>query len=79
MLSSFASGALDPCTLNGTVYCLRNDLAPVVLWYNAPLMKQFGYQVPTTWAQYEQIGEEVATQHPGYIVGSAGNTFTPEI
>jgi ABC-type glycerol-3-phosphate transport system substrate-binding protein len=79
VLSGFASGALNPCTVNGTVYCLRNDLAPVVLWYNATLMKQFGYQVPTTWAQYEQIGEEVATQHPGYIVGSAGDTFTPEI
>src|ERR1700758_1706806 len=79
VLSQFSSGALDPCTVNGTVYCLRNDLAPVVLWYNAPLMKQWGYQVPTTWAQYEQIGEEVATQHPGYIVGSAGDTFAPEI
>ena len=65
--------------MNGTVYCLRNDLAPVVLWYNAPLMKQWGYQVPTTWPQYEQIGQEVATQHPGYIVGAAGDTFTPEI
>ena len=42
-------------------------------------MKQWGYQVPTTWPQYEQIGEEVAKQHPGYIVGTAGDTFTPEI
>ena len=74
-----ATGALAPCTVNGTVYCLRNDLAPTVLWYNAPLMKQWGYQVPTTWQQYEQIGEEVAKQHPGYIVGAAGDTFTPEI
>ena len=65
--------------MNGTVYCLRNDLAPVVLWYNATLMKQWGYQVPTTWPQYEQIGQEVAKQHPGYIVGAAGDTFTPEI
>ena len=65
--------------MNGTVYCLRNDLAPTMLWYNAPLMKQWGYQVPTTWQQYEQIGEEVAKQHPGYIVGAAGDTFTPEI
>ena len=79
VLSKFTTGALAPCTVNGTVYCLRNDLAPVVLWYNAPLMKQFGYQVPTTWAQYQQIGEQVAKQHPGYIVGSAGDTFTPEI
>jgi ABC-type glycerol-3-phosphate transport system substrate-binding protein len=78
-LSQFSTGALAPCTVDGTVYCLRNDLAPTVLWYNAPLMKQWGYQVPTTWAQYEQIGEEVARQHPGYIVGAAGDTFAPEI
>jgi len=79
VLSQFSAGALAPCTVNGTVYCLRNDLAPVVLWYNAPLMKKWGYQVPTTWPQYEQIGQEVAKQHPGYIVGAAGDTFAPEI
>lgn len=79
VLSQFSPGALDPCTVNGTVYCLRNDLAPAMLWYDAPLMKQWGYQVPTTWPQYEQLGEEVAKQHPGYIVGAAGDTFTPEI
>ena len=79
VLSQFSPGALAPCTVNGTVYCLRNDLAPTMLWYNAPLMKQWGYQVPTTWQQYEQIGQEVAKQHPGYIVGAAGDTFTPEI
>jgi multiple sugar transport system substrate-binding protein len=79
VLSKFTTGALAPCTVNGTVYCLRNDLAPVVLWYDSKLMKQFGYQVPTTWAQYQQIGEDVAKKHPGYIVGSAGDTFTPEI
>jgi ABC-type glycerol-3-phosphate transport system substrate-binding protein len=79
VLSQFSTGALAPCTVNGTVYCLRNDLAPTMLWYNAPLMHKWGYQVPTTWPQYEQIGEEVARQHPGYIVGAAGDTFTPEI
>ena len=79
VLSNFSTGALAPCTVNGVVYCLRNDLAPVVLWYNAALMKKWGYQVPTTWPQYEQIGQEVAKQHPGYIVGAAGDTFTPEI
>ena len=78
-LSNFASGALDPCTVNGKVYCLRNDMAMVVLWYNAKLMKQWGYQVPTTWPQYQQLGLKVAREHPGYIVGNAGDTFTPEI
>jgi ABC-type glycerol-3-phosphate transport system substrate-binding protein len=78
-LSNFASGSLDPCTVSGKVYCLRNDLSQVVLWYNASLMKKWGYQVPTTWPQYEQLGETVAKQHPGYLVGNAGDTFTPEI
>ncbi len=78
-LSNFATGSLNPCTVNGKVYCLRNDLSQVVLWYNASLMKQWGYQVPTTWPQYEQLGETVAKQHPGYLVGNAGDTFTPEI
>jgi ABC-type glycerol-3-phosphate transport system substrate-binding protein len=78
-LHNFATGALNVCTVNGKVYCLRNDLAQVVLWYNAPLMKKWGYQVPTTWPQYQHLGEQVAQQHPGYLVGNAGDTFTPEI
>ncbi|MES4907724.1 MULTISPECIES: hypothetical protein [unclassified Streptomyces] len=43
----FAEGANDVCTVSGTVYCLRNDLSQAVLWYNAPLLKKFGYRVPT--------------------------------
>ena len=65
------------CTVNGKVYCLRNDLAQVVLWYNAALMKKWGYQVPTTWPQYEALGLKVAKQHPGYLVGNAGDTVHP--
>jgi ABC-type glycerol-3-phosphate transport system substrate-binding protein len=78
-LSNWATGALSPCTVSGKVYCLRNDLAAEVLWYNAKLMKQWGYSVPTTWQQYEQLGLQVAKQHPGYLVGNDGDTFTPEI
>jgi multiple sugar transport system substrate-binding protein len=78
-LAGWATNANEPCTVGGTVYCLRNDLAQTVLWYNATLMKQWGYSVPTTWQQYEQLGEKVAAQHPGYLVGSAGDTWTPEV
>jgi multiple sugar transport system substrate-binding protein len=78
-LSNFATGSLGVCTVSGKVYCLRNDLAQAVLWYNAALMKKWGYQVPTTWPQYEALGLKVAKQHPGYLVGNAGDTFTPEI
>ncbi|WP_407987020.1 ABC transporter substrate-binding protein [Kitasatospora sp. CMC57] len=78
-LGQFAKGANDVCTVDGTLYCLRNDLSQAVLWYNAPLMQQFGYTVPTTWEEYQQLGEKVAAEHPGYLVGDAGDAFTPEI
>ncbi|MYS21185.1 multiple sugar transport system substrate-binding protein [Streptomyces sp. DvalAA-14] len=78
-LAGWSKGANDPCTVNGTQYCLRNDLAQTVLWYNSALMKQWDYQVPTTWEEYEALGKKVAAEHPGYLVGSAGDTFTPEI
>ena len=61
------------------MYCLRNDIGQNVVWYNATLMKKFGYQVPTTWEQYQALGAEVAKQHPGYIIGSVGDPWTPEV
>ncbi|MDX3694543.1 ABC transporter substrate-binding protein [Streptomyces europaeiscabiei] len=78
-LGQFAKGANDVCSVDGTLYCLRNDLSQAVLWYNAPLLKKFGYAVPTTWEEYQQLGEKVAEEHPGYLVGDAGDSFTPEI
>ncbi|HUX71976.1 MAG TPA: extracellular solute-binding protein [Cellulomonadaceae bacterium] len=78
-LDGFTPGALTPTTVDGTVYGLRNDLAPTVTWYDKSLMDKFGYTVPTTWEQYEALGKRVATEHPGYIVGSIGDPWTPEV
>ncbi|AGL19188.1 ABC transporter substrate-binding protein [Actinoplanes sp. N902-109] len=78
-LDKFTAGALNPCTVDGKVYCLRNDLAQAVLWYNKSLLDKFGYQVPTTWQQYQALGEKVAREHPGYIVGTVGDAWTPEV
>lgn len=72
--SGFADGALAGCTFDGKVYCLRNDIGQVVLWYNKTLMSKFGYQVPTTWAQYQALGEQVAKEHPGYVIGDFGGS-----
>src|SRR5271170_2510790 len=69
IVNGYPKGVLNVCTENGRLICLRNDNAQNVLWYNAPLMKKWGYSVPTTWAQYEALGVEVAKQHPGYIIG----------
>ena len=56
LIDGFADGALDPCMFDGHLYCLRNDLAQVVLWYDAKLMEEWGYAVPTTWEEYEELG-----------------------
>ena len=77
-LDNFAKGALSPCQYNGHTYCMRNDIAQVMLWYNKTLMDKWGYQVPTTWQQYQDLGLKVAKEHPGYLVGSVGDTNSQE-
>ncbi|MFJ6894721.1 ABC transporter substrate-binding protein [Streptomyces hokutonensis] len=77
-LDGFAKGSLTPCQFGGHTYCMRNDIAQVLLWYNKSLMDKWGYQVPTTWQEYEALGKKVAKEHPGYLVGSVGDTNSHE-
>ncbi len=63
----------DWCILDGHYYCVKNDLAQTVLWYNKTLMTQFGYKIPTTMAEFVAIGLDVAKNHPGYSLGSLGD------
>ncbi|MBQ1445030.1 MAG: extracellular solute-binding protein [Renibacterium sp.] len=65
----------ESCRIDGKLYCLKNDLAQSVLWYDKALMDQFGYQVPKTWQEYADLGRRVAAENPGYIIGSAGFKF----
>lgn len=74
VLDKFAPGSNAPCTFDGKLFCLRNDLAQNVLWYNKPLMDKFGYKVPTTWEEYELLGEQVAKDHPGVVIGAFGDS-----
>ena len=46
-----------------------------MLYVNKKLMDQFGYQVPTTWQEWAALGGKVATEHPGYIIGTVGDSF----
>ncbi|MER5427547.1 extracellular solute-binding protein [Streptomyces sp. NPDC002588] len=71
----FAPGSLDTCTFGGKTYCLRNDIAPTVLWYDAKLMKSYGYDVPRTWAEYRQVGLKAAEDHPGTVVGAINGKY----
>ncbi|MDO8360631.1 MAG: ABC transporter substrate-binding protein [Devosia sp.] len=74
-LDGFTPGALDPVTVGGKVYGLRNDLAPVLFWYNKTLLDQFGYAPPTTWEDYQALGDKLAADHPGYFLGAIGDSF----
>jgi len=67
--------SIAQCTVNGRLVCIQDNLAPEVLYYNKKLMSQFGYQVPTTWQQWAAIGADVAKKHPGYIIGTVGDSY----
>jgi multiple sugar transport system substrate-binding protein len=79
IINGYAKGSLADCYVGTKLLCLRNDLAFDVLWYNTSLMKQFGYSVPSTWQQWQALGEKVAQQHPGYIIGTLGNSYDDTI
>ena len=76
LLSQWPAPSTAQCTINGTQYCVQDNLAQVVLWVNKKLMDQFGYTVPTTWQQWAALGDKVAREHPGYIVGNIGDSFS---
>jgi ABC-type glycerol-3-phosphate transport system substrate-binding protein len=64
------------CTFGDKILCVRNDLAQYVLYYNKPLMDQFGYQVPETWEDYQALSDKVAAEHPGYLLGTLGDGWS---
>ncbi|MEO6532215.1 MAG: ABC transporter substrate-binding protein [Pseudolysinimonas sp.] len=75
-LDGYTKGAEDPVTVGGHIYGVRDNLAPVVFWYNKTLFTQFGYTVPETWEDYQALGDKLAAEHPGYTLGSIGDSFT---
>jgi multiple sugar transport system substrate-binding protein len=77
LVAGYTKPVLAQCLIDGKYQCLRNDAAPDVFWYNAVLFKQWGYTVPTTWAEYESLAVKIAQDHPGYISGFTGDAYAP--
>ena len=75
LLKGWPAPSIAQCTVNGHLVCLQDNLAQEVLYVNQKLMKQFGYSVPTTWQQWAAIGQKVAADHPGYIIGNIGDSY----
>ena len=76
VLSQWPETSTAQCTVDGKQYCVQDNLAQVVLWVNQKKMDEFGYTVPTTWQEWAALGEKVATEHPGYIVGNIGDSYS---
>ena len=76
LLSQWPAPSTAQCTIKGTQYCVQDNLAQNVLWVNKKLMDEFGYTVPTTWQQWAALGQKVAAQHPGYVIGTIGESFS---
>ena len=55
---------------DGKYYCVKNDMAQSVLWYDTALFEEFGYKVPTKMSEFFAIGEDLAANHPGYSLGA---------
>jgi len=55
---------------DGKYYCVKNDMAQSVLWYDTALFAEFGYKVPTKMSELFAIGEDLAAKHPGYSLGA---------
>ena len=74
--SQWPATSTAQCTVDGKQYCVQDNLAQVVLWVNQKRMDEFGYTVPTTWQDWAALGEKVAKEHPGYIVGNIGDSYS---
>jgi ABC-type glycerol-3-phosphate transport system substrate-binding protein len=75
LLAGWPAPSLAQCTVDGQLVCLQDNLAQEVLYVNKKLMSQFGYTVPKTWQAWAALGQRVAAQHPGYIIGNVGDSY----
>jgi multiple sugar transport system substrate-binding protein len=64
IIDGFAPGSLQNCWDGEKLYCLRNDLAHFVLWYNAPKVKELGITPPTTWEEAAATCAKVKETNP---------------
>ena len=63
--------ANDWCKIDGKFYCLKNDLAQNVLWYDTTVFKKLGLTVPKTMDEFAATAMKL--KGTGYIAGSVAN------
>ncbi len=63
-LDGYTAGAEDPVTVDGHIYGARDNLAPVVFWYNQALFDQFGYDHPDHLGGVPGAGRQACRRAP---------------
>jgi ABC-type glycerol-3-phosphate transport system substrate-binding protein len=61
----------DWCLINGQYWCLKNDLAQTVLWYDTALFEELNLSVPTTMDEW--AAEAAKLEGTGYSAGAIGD------
>jgi len=59
------------CVIDGTTYCLKNDLAQSVLWYDKTTIDTLGLKVPTTMNEWAATAMQL--KDAGYVSGAIGD------
>ena len=70
IFDGFGEGNSD-CLFDGKYYCLKNDLANTVLWYNTKIFTQLGLTVPKTMDEF--VDTAMKLKGTGYSAGAYGD------
>jgi len=70
VFDGFFNNANSMCSINGKVYCLRSDVAHLMLWYDKALVEELGVSVPETWEEFEKLGAKLSALDKGYVMGT---------
>ena len=64
-------GSGDWCLIDGSYWCLKNDLAQTVLWYDTVIFDELGLTVPTTMEEYAATAMKL--KGTDYVAGAIGD------
>ncbi len=63
--SAFSDGLWQQVTLGtNSVYAIPQDAGPMMLFYRSDLFAKYGLQVPTTWADFATLAQQVRVKDP---------------
>jgi multiple sugar transport system substrate-binding protein len=69
-LDAFGEGNIW-CEIDGKTWCVKNDLAQSVLWYDTVVFEELGLTVPTTMEEW--AAEAMKLEGTGYVAGALGD------